>query len=115
MKTDDRDLILCKLMKKYVSNILRYTENLKRDELLKDSAIYDACVLNFINLGESVKSLSDDFKCANQEIPYNSILGLRNIAAHNYEGIEPFRIFLVIQNDLPVLSDQLSKIIEDAE
>jgi len=109
------DLPYCLLIKKYATNILEYTENMSEEQFSDSSITYDACILNFINIGEQVKSLSDAFKEKHPQIPYRKIIGLRNIAAHSYEGLESFRLFKAIQENIPLLYRQISEIIESAD
>lgn len=105
------DLPHCLLIQKYIRNVLEYTKGIGEEEFCKSQLIYDACILNFINIGEQVKMLSMEFKSKFQEIPYKKIIGLRNIAAHSYEGLEAFRLFSVIKEDLPHLLKQFTEII----
>lgn len=39
-----------------------------------------------------------------------NIIGLRNIISHAYDSIEPELIWGIIQNNIPVLSDEIIKI-----
>ena len=109
------DLPYCLLIQKYTQNILDYTKGMTEKDFCTSSITYDACILNFINIGEQVKSLSNEFKDRYDHIPYKKIIGLRNIAAHSYEGLEAFRLFAVIKEDIPVFLDQFSRIINSGE
>lgn len=85
---------------------------MSENEFSSSQVTYDACVLNFINIGEQVKLLSTGLKEKYPAIPYRKIIGLRNIAAHSYEGLEPFRLFKVIREDVPEIYGAITKIIE---
>ena len=104
----------CLLLEKYITNILTYTKDMSEQEFTNSSVTYDACILNFINIGEQAKSLSEEFKTKHSELPYRKIIGLRNIAAHSYEGLEAIRLYKVIKEDLPTLHKEISKIIQSA-
>jgi uncharacterized protein with HEPN domain len=39
-----------------------------------------------------------------------NIIGLRNIIAHAYDSVEPEMIWGIIQNNIPVLADEIKKI-----
>lgn len=75
--------------------------------------VYDACVLNFINIGEISKEISKKLKSKHPEIPFRKIIGLRNIAAHNYEGIEAFRLYQIVTEIFPPFKDQISEILKN--
>jgi uncharacterized protein with HEPN domain len=67
--------------------------------------------MNFIVVGETVGKLSDEFKDNNVQINWSKILGLRNIIAHHYFGINVDLVWQIIQNDLPKLNTQLKELI----
>lgn len=39
-----------------------------------------------------------------------NIIGLRNIIAHAYDSVEPEMIWGIIQNNIPVLAEEISKL-----
>jgi len=39
-----------------------------------------------------------------------NIIGLRNIISHAYDSVEPEMIWGIIQNNIPVLADEINKI-----
>lgn len=106
------DVPHCLLIQKYALNILKYTEAMTEKQFCNSSITYDACILNFITIGEQAKSLSVKFQEKHPQIAFRKIIGLRNIAAHSYEGLEPFRLYMSICNDVPILYEQISKIIK---
>ena len=64
-----------------------------------------------INIGESVKKLSEDFKHEHQDIEWNEIIGLRNLAVHNYDGLHLDRIWGNVTKDVPELLAQVQEIL----
>lgn len=58
---------------KYIRKMMTYTEDVTFEEFQENQMVYDACVLNFINLAESFKLLSDNFKVKNPTLPYHQI------------------------------------------
>jgi uncharacterized protein with HEPN domain len=81
------------------------------EEFYENVRDFDAVMMNFIVIGETVGKLSDDLKEENPAIDWNKIYGLRNILAHHYFGINADLIWQIIQNDIPKLSEELSKLI----
>ncbi len=69
--------------------------------------------MQLIYIGESIKSI--DSKTNNQylirypEIPWNDIMGLRNIIAHEYHRIDEEEIYLVITNELQPLLNMVQR------
>lgn len=109
---DKSDKPYCLLTQKYTANILEYTNGVSEAEFIDSSLIYDACVLNFINIGEQMKSLSKDFKLKYPIIQYREIIDFRNIAADSYKGLEAFRLFKVILENILLLHKQISSILK---
>lgn len=98
---------------KYTNNIIEYTSEIDTvEEFEQNKMMYDACAMNFINTAESLKNLSPKFREEYSEIPYQSIIALRNIAAHTYEGLNATRLFHIIKNELKELNEAIKNIIK---
>jgi uncharacterized protein with HEPN domain len=62
-------------------------------------------------LGEAARRISISFKQAHPEIPWPSIIGLRNVISHEYERVDYDLIYRLIQQQLPTLVDMLVPLI----
>ena len=71
-----------------------------------------ACV---IQIGELITRLSEDFKIQHEEISWNSIKGLRNIHAHDYESVNFEYMWKILTDDIPELKAQLTEILSQEE
>jgi len=69
----------------------------------------------FINLAESFKILSEDFKAKHSSIPYYKITGMRNIAAHTYEGLDARILFDTIRKEIPKLQAEINTILKNEQ
>jgi uncharacterized protein with HEPN domain len=56
-----------------------------------------------------VAKLTDNFKNQYTEIDWHKIKGLRNIATHDYFGIDAEEVWQIIQNNLPALKKFIEK------
>ena len=81
------------------------------DTELFDEIITRALTLTEINVGESVKRLSDNIKSEFPDIPWKVIAGARDVAAHKYSMMSANRIIDTIRFDFPVLLEQLTDIL----
>lgn len=78
--------------------ILRFSEVFRdADDFHEDEKSFDATMMNFVVVGETVGKLSDSLIQSNPQIPWPKIKGLRNIVAHDYFGVDAEEIWQIIQ------------------
>ena len=84
-----------------LSKILKYSEPYcSGEELFNDQEAFDACMMNFIVIGEMVNRLSDEIIEENNKIAWNQMRGFRNIIAHNYFGIDADEVWEIIAEEI---------------
>jgi uncharacterized protein with HEPN domain len=64
-------------------------------------------------IGEAANHLSDELMESNKDIPWADIVGLRNILAHQYFGIDLKQVWETAELDMPVLKARISEIMEE--
>lgn len=95
-----------------IDKILTYTQGFKDpDEFNDDHQAFDAVMMNFIIIGEMVSKISEDFRKENMAIEWVKIKGFRNLAAHDYFGIDAEEVWQIIQGDLSTLRKEILKIL----
>ena len=62
-------------------------------------------------IGEAARRISGEFKSAHPEIPWQPIIGQRNVLAHEYGEIEPERIWNLAVRAIPGLIAQLEPLL----
>ena len=75
----------------------------------------DAIIRNLEVIGEAVINISDDLKQNYPDVLWKEIRGMRNFVTHQYFGVELSEIWSTVINDIPILKNQIQKIIEDLE
>jgi uncharacterized protein with HEPN domain len=109
----ERDIPHLMLMLEMVEKIQEYTKFIHSvEEFEKDSKTFDACMMDFIVIGELVWKLSDEFQEKHSHIEWYKIRAFRNFAAHQYFGILPEKVWEIIQTKIPELKTNLEKIIK---
>lgn len=78
-----------------------------------DAKTFDATLMNFIVIGESVTRLSDTLKNKHTGIDWVKIKGFRNVIAHDYFGIDAEEIWQIIINHLPQLKKDILTLLAD--
>ncbi len=92
--------------------IENYTRNLSFEEFEKDRKTIDAVIRNFEIIGEASSKLPKEFREKYPEIPWKSIIGLRNVLIHDYFGVDVVAVWENIRQKLPELGQQIKSIIE---
>ena len=85
-----------------IAKVRAYTAG-GRDEFMRNSLIQDGVIRNFEIIGEASKQLSDDVKGKHPEIPWSDVARFRDFLIHHYMGVNPKRIWDVIETHLPAL------------
>lgn len=79
-------------------------EELNRNEILLDSMLF-----RMIQISESAKNLSDDYKKIRGYIPWNALYGLRNRIVHDYGNVDLSVVYETLKDDIPDLLEEISK------
>lgn len=66
-------------------------------------------------IGEPVANLTRDLRSANRQIAWNKISGTRNHLIHGYFSIDFDIVWDTTQNDLPILKEQIEKVLENLD
>jgi uncharacterized protein with HEPN domain len=80
---------------------------------MASTLIQDAVLRNLQIMAESTQRLSDALKSAHPEIDWRQISGFRNVLAHDYLSVEPNRVWLAVEQDLPSLKRSVAAMLEE--
>lgn len=87
------------------------TNNIKTTDLLTNRHLQWLVTTPLYNIGEQVYHLSADYKSAHGEIKWTMISGLRHRLVHDYEGTNWNIIAKVVFEELPLLIEQIQRLI----
>lgn len=93
-------------IKECIERVIMYTEDGK-DFFFADIKTQDAVMRNLQILAESTQRLSDSLKELHPEVDWRNISGFRNVAVHEYLSIDLKMIWDIVEEDLPVLEEQI--------
>ena len=88
------------------------TNQVKKEDLLKETALQWLVTTPLYNIGEHTYNLSKDYKEAHSDIQWAMIAGLRHRLVHNYDGTNWNIIADVVFDELPILINQLKDILD---
>ena len=97
----------------YAAQLQNYLEsnNVQREDLLDNISLQWLVATPLYNIGEQAYNLSKEYKQAHGEIQWGMISGLRHRLVHDYDGINWDLIANILFEELPVLIEQLKKIL----
>lgn len=96
-----------------IETIEEYTKNLTYEEFMQYNMCIQAVLLNIAIIGESTNKISKKVQKQYPEIPFHAIVSMRNRLIHGYFDVDIYRVWLVVQDDLPILKEQIKKIIQE--
>ena len=82
-------------------------------ELRKNSLIKKGIVMSLLNIGELASKLPSEFTDVHSQIPWRSMVGMRNFAAHGYDIMNLEIIWDTAQTSIPQLIDFIEKILKE--
>ena len=88
--------------------IAEYLEGHTLESFVKDSKALDAVTMQLIVIGEAATHFPNEIRERNQNIRWISVVGLRNVIAHEYSEIDPKKIWNTATVHVPKLRNQVS-------
>ncbi len=95
-----------------MSKIHKYTFQYSFEEFCNDDKTIDAVIRNFEIIGEAANRIPDEIKSNNPEIPWRSLIGLRNRVIHEYFGVDLEIVWDIVINDLNECVEWIELLIE---
>ena len=78
-----------------------------------DERTIDAVVRNLIVIGEAAGHVPEDVVAASPQIPWARMRGMRDLAVHEYFGIDVNVLWDTVTVNLPALLPLLRELLED--
>ena len=111
MRPEDRDIALLWDMLEAAREIEEFIKGVSYDHFVSQKALRYAIERQIIVIGEAARRVSKDFKDAHPEIPWSSIVGQRNVLAHEYGEVLLERVWFVANERIPELIHLLEPLI----
>lgn len=94
-----------------IQRIEEYTKDLSSKDFENDWKTIDAVVRNLEIIGEAAKNMPEETMEKYPEIPWSSMVTMRNKIIHEYFGVDVEILWKTIKEDLPPLKAQIEKIL----
>lgn len=98
-----------------VNGALTFTRGMNLESFETDELVQNASIRQMEILGEAVKRLDADFIGRYPEVSWSNIVAMRNLLIHEYDEVDVVVVWKTIENDLPLLKNQLEEILKQEE
>ena len=88
---------------------IREYANAERSRFDASRLVQDAVIRNLQTLAESSQRLSLEIKGTEPQTPWRELAGFRNVIVHGYLGVDLGAVWLVVEQDLPALTEAVSR------
>lgn len=94
-----------------IENIEEFTSGISHEEFINSKILFFAVVKNIEIIGEATYMLTPQYKQAHNIVPWQIIEKMRHVLVHGYYTISAETIWETIQNDIPMLKEQIMELI----
>ncbi len=102
-------------MLRAIDKMGRYTEGMDATSFAADEFTVDAVLRNLMVLGEAARNVPPEVRDAHPEIPWTRMVGLRNIVAHVYFGVDLENVWKIVSENVPPVRPALEGLLEELE
>lgn len=99
-----------------IQQIEAYTADMEREAFVASRLTLDAVVRNIEIVGEAARNVAEHaptFVEQNPDVPWDAMYAMRNRLSHGYFAVDAHVVWQTIQNDLPVLKNQIEVLLQD--
>jgi uncharacterized protein with HEPN domain len=91
--------------------VMGHTEQLSREDFLRDETLKRSFVRSIEIIGEVAKKVPDDFRLQYPDINWRAMAGMRDKLIHDYFGIDYEIVWDVVINNIPELHQKISQLL----
>jgi len=98
-----------------IDKMARYTEGLDAATFSADEFTVDAVLRNLEVLGEAARNVPPEVRDAHPEIPWRRVVGLRNVVAHVYFGVDLENVWKIVSENVPAIRPAVEGLLGELE
>ena len=97
-------------IKECLDKIEEYMQGISKEQFKEDIKLQDAVIRRLEIIGEAVKNIPKSVKDTNKSISWEALSRFKNLLIHSYFEVSLNRIWIIVQEDLPKIREELKKI-----
>jgi uncharacterized protein with HEPN domain len=95
----------------FAERVMSYSAGIEQQAFFQDAMRCDATLRNLELLGEAATWGPEELRARAPGIPWRQVIATRNRLIHGYLGIDPDTVWSIVADDVPVLAQQLAKLL----
>jgi uncharacterized protein with HEPN domain len=117
MRDRDTNIAILEKVIQYADEISGTISRFELDlvKFKSDYVVKNAIAMSTLQIGELAGKLTDEFRSKYSKMPWKSIVGLRNIAAHAYGSVDMEILWGIATVNVPELKAYCQSIVKDKE
>ena len=115
MRSELGDKVRLKHVLDAIEEIEKYLLEVSFPIFIENSMMRFACIKQMEIIGEASNHISDELKSKFTDIAWAQIVGMRNVFAHEYFGIDSTLVWEIIKTDIPELKLRITHILESIQ
>jgi uncharacterized protein with HEPN domain len=96
-----------------MDKIERYIGEISYEEFIHEEQLVDAVERNIEKIGEAAAAIPDDIRNRHPEVPWKTIVGLRNKVIHHYFAVDTEVLYQIATKNIPETKGMISNILKE--
>ncbi len=92
----------------------RFVDDVEKEDFLRDELRQSAVLQKLTVIGEAAARLSEEFRNRHPVVPWPRVIGLRNVAVHEYFSVNWEIIWVTATLNVPLLREQVAAMLAAA-
>jgi uncharacterized protein with HEPN domain len=96
-----------------MDKIERYIAGVTFDEFIQREQLIDAVERNIEKIGEAAAAVPDEIRSRYPDVPWKTIVGLRNKVIHHYFAVDKEVIWQIAKKNIPETKGKIADILRE--
>jgi len=96
-----------------MEKIERYMAGVSYEDFVNLELLVDAVERNIEKIGEAAAAVPDEIRIRHPEVPWKTVVGLRNKVIHHYFAVDHEVIYQIATKNIPETKDKIAGILKE--